>query len=200
MFPIFFCFIVFSLWLRYELRKSTKKSENSQKSLLEIESEANFTRKKSIDTLHYITISKKSIPNIKINDNLLEKYKNNIYALECKRIINLSAYTNTELKKMYGPANLPDLTEYDQNFTVLVRSLHNYANRLNELGYSSEAVTTLEYSISLGSDMGSSYKLLADLYNNNSQTDKIIGLLSQIDKVNPIIKSSVTAYLKNYID
>ena len=64
-------FLVFCLWLRFEFRKSSNQAEHSKQNRLELEREANFTRKKSIDNLHYITFSEKSIPIIEINDDLI---------------------------------------------------------------------------------------------------------------------------------
>ena len=81
-----------------------------------------------------------------------------------RKVLNLSSMSNTDLKKEYGPANLTILSEYDENFSELIRCLHNYALRPHELDYTADAKTVLEYAVSIGSDMGSSYRLLADLY------------------------------------
>lgn len=192
-------FIVFCIWLSYKFKKSSRLAEKSKQNRLELEREANSTRKKSIDTLHYITFSEKSIPIIEINDELIVKYQKSLLNFVDKRIINLSSMTNTELKKEYGPANLTVLSEYDANFSELVRLLHRYATRLNELEFTNDAISVLEYSVSIGTDMGTSYKLLADFYHSSSQTEKINELISHTDNINPLIRDAVVSYLNNYI-
>lgn len=191
--------IVFCIWLSYKFKKSSRLAETSKQNRLELERTANSTRKKSIDTLHYITFSEKSIPIIEINDDLIKKYQKSLLNFVGKRIINLSSMTNTELKKAYGPANLPALSEYDENFSELVRLLHRYAVRLHELDYKTEAVSVLEYSVNIGTDMGTSYKLLGDFYHASAQTGKIKELISRTDNINPLIKDSVVTYLNRYI-
>ena len=59
MYPIFTCVVVFCLWLRYELGKSDKIARKQKERLLELEHDANFTRRQSLDGLHYITFSEK---------------------------------------------------------------------------------------------------------------------------------------------
>lgn len=191
--------IVFCIWLNYEFKKSSRLAEKSKQNWLDLEREANSTRKKSIDMLHYITFSEKSIPIIEINDELITKYQQSLLNFVDKRIINLSSMTNTELKKAYGPANLPALSEYDANFSEFVSLLHNYAIRLNELEYTEEAKTVLEYSVSIGTDMGISYKLLADFYNADSQIDKIRELIAHTENINPLTRNSVVSYLNSSI-
>lgn len=192
--------IVFCIWLNYKFKKSSSHAEQSRQNRLELEREANSTRKKSIDTLHYITFSEKSIPIIEINDELTQKYQKSLLNFVDKRIVNLSSMTNTELKKAYGPANLPALSEYDANFSELIRILHNYALRLHELDYNDEAKAVLEYSVKIGTDMGITYKLLADFYHAHYRIDKIEELLPYTKHINPLTRDSVISYLNSYIN
>lgn len=200
MYLLFTIFLIFCLWLKYELNTKSRQAEQNKNNLFEIEREANSTRKQSIDNLDYITISKKSIPVNEISDNELKKIQQELLDYADKRILNLSGYTNTELKKLYGPANLPILTEYDQNFMSLVNLLHKYAVLLNEKGYIYDAISVLEYSISINSDMSNSFKLLADLYFQTNQKEKISELIKMADNVTPLLKKSITAYLQEYLD
>lgn len=200
MYPLFAIFVVFCIWLKIELNKESRQAEKDKNKLLELESEANSTRKQSIDNLDYITISEKSIPINEINDDELKKIQQELLNYSNKRILNLSHLSNTDLKRKYGPANLPLLTEYDQNFMELVRLLHKYASTLNEKGYKNEAVSVLEYSIDIGSDMSTSFKLLADLYIETNQISKITDLLYKAEKVNFLLRKSIIAYLQECID
>ena len=199
MYPIFTCVVVFCLWLRYTLNRSDHITRQKQNKLWEEEHEANFTRRQPLDGLHYITLSENAIPLIETNDMQLNKTLSSLQSLTSVKIVKLSEYTNTELKKMYGPANLPLLTEYDVNYTTLVRLLQQYAARLSELSLSSEAVRVLEYSVSIGCDMASTYKLLADLYHEKGDTDKIASLIDTTDQLNPLYRESTIRYLQNYL-
>ena len=199
MYPIFTCVVVFCLWLRYELGKSDKIARKQKERLLELEHDANFTRRQSLDGLHYITFSEKVIPIIQINDSTLNKILSALLVLCNAKIVKLSQYSNTELKKLYGPANLDTLSEYDNNYTTLIRLLQQYAKRLNELSYDDAAIQVLEYAISIESDMGSTYKLLADLYHEHGQSDKIHQLLDNAKQINPLYRETTVAYIQKYL-
>lgn len=196
MLPIFSCVIIFCLWLRYELHKSSRHTENTKNSLFEREAKANSTRKKSISTLNYITISEKTILFLEINDNIIKKCQNGFNSLADKKILNLSGMTNTDLKMEYGVGNFTILCEADTNYNELVRLLHNYGKRLNELEYTGQAIEVLEYAISIGSDMSITYKLLTEIYiANNMPSDKISSLIEAADKLDSLTKNSILSYL-----
>lgn len=200
MYPFFLIFFIFCIYVKLSLSKSSRNAEKNKTNLLELESEANLTRRMSIDNLDYIIFSEKSIPIIEINDNELKKIQQELLNFSDKKILNLTGVTNIELKKLYGPANLPILSEYDNNFLELVRTLHNYAFTLNNLNYQDDAIKVLEYSVEIGTDMGSSYKLLADLYNSKNDNSKINVLIDKSYRINALSRNSVISYLKAYID
>lgn len=197
MLPIFFCFIVFCFWFRYELRKSSSKAERDKNTFFENESKANSTRKKSINSLNYITVSEKSILFIEINDDIIVKFQQRFRQLSDKKIVNLSNMTNTMLKLEYGPGNLTTLMSYDNNYTELVHSLFKYAERLYELSYITEAVEVLEYSINIGSDMINTYKLLAKIYVETEQKEKIKILTEHAEKLDSITKKPILENLNS---
>lgn len=199
MLPIFSCIIIFCLWLRYELKKSSRQSESNRNSLFEREAKANSTRKKSISTLNYITISEKTILFLEINDNKIKKYQNGFNNLIDKKIVNLSGMTNTDLKMEYGVGNFAVLCEADTNFNELVRLLHNYGKRLNELDYISESVEVLEYAISIGSDMSITYKLLTEIYIAKNMSDKIKSLIQSAEQLDSLTKNSILSHLHSAI-
>lgn len=199
MIPIFFCIIVFCLWLRYELNKSSRQTEKDKNHLFEREAEANSVRKKSISSLDYITISEKTILFLEINDNQIKKIQDGFKNLLEKKIINLSHMTNTELKLEYGVANLNTLMDADTNYGELVRLLHNYGKRLYELDYIDESIEVLEYSISIGSDMSITYKLLADIYIKNNMSEKFNELIISAENLESLTKDSILSYLNSAI-
>jgi len=74
---------------------------------------------------------------------------------------------------MYGPANLADLSSYDENYHLLTTTLLAYARREVELDRIDAAVTILEYAMSLALDVSQIYLLLAELYQKQNTPEKI---------------------------
>ena len=159
-----------------------KKIEKNKRSFLERESKANSTRKADISNLDYVNLSLDKLP---VNASSSDKYNsliNELNQLSEKRIIDLSKYSNTELKLMYGPANLDALSEYDQNYLSLIRTLDSISSLLIEEGNISAAKEYLQYSISIGSDLSSSYGMLGKIYldeNDNKSFNELEKLASQ---------------------
>lgn len=197
--PLLSCFIVFCVWLRYELKKSKSKSINDRNTFFENEAQANLTRKKPLNALNYITVSEKSILFIEINDDNIKKIQKNFVDLKDKKIVNLTNMTNTDLKREYGPGNLNTLIEYGDNYILLIRSLHDYARRLSELEFTKEGIEVLEFSIMNGCDMISSYKLLTELYINTNQTEKINQLIDYAKNLDSITRTPILNFLNSSI-
>lgn len=192
-FPTFFAiFVTFLVWLSIKLRQSNKKDD----SFWQREAEANNVRKQTLDNLDYITIPIDSLPFFYGIDKNLEELQNTITSLSSCTIVNLSNYTNTELKLMYGPGNLTDLTEYDQNFTLLVRTLHKWGEQLSSLGYEKEAIQVLEYAVSIKSDVTAGYLLLGKLYLKQGQPQKLDTLLSAAASLDTLLKDNLIKQLK----
>ena len=192
-FPTFFAiFVTFLVWLSIKLRQSDKKDD----SFWQREAEANNVRKQTLDNLDYITIPIDSLPFFYGIDKKLEELQNTITSLSSCTIVNLSNYTNTELKLMYGPGNLADLTEYDQNFTLLVRTLHKWGEQLSSLGYEKEAIQVLEYAVSIKSDVTAGYLLLGKLYLKQGQPQKLDTLLSAAASLDTLLKDNLIKQLK----
>jgi hypothetical protein len=103
--------------------------------------------------------------------------------------------TATDIKMEYGPANLAKLDEYDQNFTLFAQTIYAYGERLHTLGFDHEAMRVLRFGIDSLSDISGNYKLLATLYINYGQTNKISELKEAATKLNSLLKNSIIKYL-----
>lgn len=192
-FPIFFAlFIVFSAWLSYELKKNCHTSDSFWKR----EKEANDVRRQNLDNLDYITIPMDSLPFFSETEEKLKDVQKTMQNLSSRKIVNLSKYTNTDLKFMYGAANLPELTEYDQNFTLLVRTLHKWSEQLIALGREKEAVQVLEYAVHIKSDVTADYVTLARLYQEQNSPEKLKSLLQDASALDTLLKDSLVRQLK----
>ena len=196
---ISFCLLIFLL------NKRHSKMEKSMKDAFwKREEEANHTRRKSLDNLPYITIPLEELPltchitddtadvrntddtadirNISdsaANEAISEECKEILRSLSTQKIVNLTGYTNTDLKLSYGTANITCLTEYDQNYTLLVSTLQKWAEALYRGGAKKECRQVLEYAVSIGTDVSHTYFLLADLYDEEGESDLKCSLIEK---------------------
>lgn len=163
-------FIAFCLFITVYIKKQSKNSKKAEEDFWSREFRANSVRRKSLEGLKYITIPLEIFPTHLLNDNstVLECI-DILESLTSRKIVNLTGWSNTDLKLEYGTANISLLTEYDQNYTVLVRTLQKWADLLTEAGYRKEAVPLMEFAIMTGTDVSRTYYLLAEYYASAGQ-------------------------------
>lgn len=185
-------FLAFGVWLTLNLHQSRNTEANVLKEFWQKEREANSVRKKSLEHLDYITIPLKTLPmNVLSENSEVKEYTQMIQTLSNEKIVNLTGISNTDLKLMYGAANITALTEYDHNFTLLCRTLYQWAEALYKQGFVSETTTILEFGITAGSDVSGNYKLLAEIYHAQGQTDKIKTLYKRATELNSLMKKPI---------
>lgn len=199
---IFFCTIIIGLEILYHKKKSDSISEKNKQLFWDREARANSVRKKDITYLNYINIPIDTLPIMDSEDDELREYENTIKSLSGKRILNLSGMSNTDLKLEYGPANLNELMSYDENYMTLVSTIAKWGARLIDLNYTDEAVTVLEYGVSVGTDVGRNFYMLADIYRKNNQPDSINRLIHIAEQLDSIMRRPIVAKLneiKSYL-
>jgi hypothetical protein len=174
--------LIFIVWLQYEIRKASRLDKSSTDNFWEKEKQSNLTRRKDISQLDYIILKLESLPLEDKEDLTVNSYRDTILKLSDKKILNLSGYTNTDLKTMYGPANMKLLTEYDGNFITLISMLQKWAERLYADGYTEDAKSVLEFAVSHKTDVTRSYRLLAEIYKLQNTPEKINGLIQSISE------------------
>ena len=137
--PFFASFIIFLIWLSYEISKSRRIGEKAQDAYWERENAANNTRRKSLDNLRYIVIPFDSLPmeTLKEDEKIMEFHKT-LYYLSESPIVNFTGFSNTDLKLEYGAPNIDLLARYDQSYTTLARTLQQWAEKLYQAGYVQE--------------------------------------------------------------
>ncbi len=172
--PFFASFIIFLIWLSYEISKSRRIGEKAQDAYWEKEAAANNTRRKSLDHLDYISIPFDSLPmEVMKEDEKVIEFHRILHDLADAPIVNFTGFSNTDLKLEYGAPNIDLLMRYDQSYTTLVRTLQQWAEKLYQAGYITETKQILEFSLSTDTDVSGSYRLLADIYSKEGNTDKI---------------------------
>lgn len=176
--------LIFAWVLHHNVKKNSGDFKQSIEDYLAKESEANMSRRKDISDLPYITVPLDTLPfDITLNDEKkqlqIAEYIKEIKALSDKKMLNLMGISNTELKASYGPANLEVLSLYDQTYAKYIRTLQLFADCIYE-EYPEKAVSVLEYCISIGTDISSTYELLGCHYLKNNNLPAFESLYEQI--------------------
>lgn len=170
--------IIFCSLLSMKLKQSKKENKETEQSFWNREHKANSVRRKPLDHLEYITIPMDQFPTQLLReDSMINECIETLEVLSCQPIVNLTGYTNTDLKLEYGTANITVLMEYDQNYTTLVRTLQKWADLLLEKGFTSEAETLMKFAVSTGTDISRTYYKLAENYAIRLETERIKELI-----------------------
>jgi len=196
-FPFLASLIVFILVLTIAIKRTSRRGKNEESSFWAREREANSTRRKSIEHLPYIQIPLERFPtSVLAEDARVLECIDILTELSSQRILNLTGYTNTDLKLEYGTANITVLTEYDQNYTLLVRTLQQWADCLIDAGYDKEASVLLEFAVSTNTDISRTYDQLADYYISIGSFGEIDRLIATAEKLHSSSKSVILRHLK----
>lgn len=182
--PLLASFIILLAIISHLIKKHNRTMEAEQQSFWSKEHAANSVRKKPLDDLNYITIPFEKLPcDCHATEPKIADILDSLQVLSERKIVNLTGITNTDLKLTYGTANITALTEYDQNFTVLVTTLHKWAETLYELEAVTEARTILEYAVSVDSDVSTTYELLASIYKNAGDNAALEALIKHAESL-----------------
>lgn len=191
-FPILASVLIFVVWLTYELAKYTNLGKKAESDYWKKEHASNSVRKKSLDDLDYITIPLDTFPLDLFPENqIIKDCIEQILVLSEQKIVNLTGISNTDLKLTYGTANITALSEYDSNFTLLVRSLNLWGTELYNAGYIDETEVLFEYAIAIGSDISNTYRILAQIYSAKNRVDKIAVLEISALTLNSLMQKSI---------
>ena len=181
-------------------KRSLKTKEAQDKNFWAREAQANNVRRKPLDKLNYIHIPLEQFPMQLLEENsVVKECIDTIQTLSTQNIVNFTGWSNTDLKLEYGTANLTPLTEYDQNFTVLVRTLQKWADALTEAGYAENAAILMEFAISAGTDISSTYYQLADYWLSKGENTRIEQLIQAADNLHSANKAAIIRNLKEKV-
>lgn len=193
--PIFTTIVLISAFIWIYMKVTVKKVDKGTENFLEKEHQSNLTRKQSLATLDYIYFTKDSIPFTDTPNANIKSLQNTLIELTSQNIVNLTGITNTDLKLQYGAANLPILTEYDKNYSLLTKSLYDLGLLLVTDDYRADAYAVLEYAISIGTDLSANYLTLANMYIEDERYDEISKLISSADNIHSLSKNSIISKL-----
>ncbi len=198
---IFATFIIFTSILSMTIKRHNRSEKKRREQFWEREERANQVRRKPLDDLDYVTIPLESLPTtVMSGDMIVRDCLDMLTSLSHEKIVNLAGYTNTDLKLTYGTANITALSQYDQNFTLLAQTLQKWAETLHRAGYTVEARQVLEYAVlTVHSDAGTSYRLLASLYDQSGEQEKVAALYNAaLSLISPSGKTIARTLLESY--
>lgn len=179
---LFICALMLVLWIRYEVKKTKDISDCVSIAFWEREQQANHSRNKPIDGIPKITIPLDSLP---LRDNVSEKRKqlqDHLIQLSTLPIMNLSDYTNTDLKLMYGVGHYNYLAECDANYLDLMNTLHELAIICENESHITDAIAYYESLIACDSENVLTYVRLAKLYQIQDNLAKLQELKQKIEQ------------------
>lgn len=200
-YPFFASIVILCLLLMYQIHRHRNKESKVYEAFLDREREANNTRRKPLDDITFISIPLESLPTeVLSEDEKVSDWLSTLRDLSATEIINLTGISNTDLKLKYGAPNLDRLMRADQAYTMLVRTLNDWGIYLWKNGYPDEAASILEYSVSTGTDVSSTYDSLAQIYISLGQKDKIKELIPQAEKTNSLLTANIVNKLNAFFD
>lgn len=191
-------FIIILCSIRFFSNRTAKKDKQKQTSFWQKEDESNRTRKQDLSNLRYITLPE-NLVSLSCDNDEIAQCKDQVLLLKDAPIVNLTGLTNTELKLTYGAANLEALSEYDENFTSLCRSLSEWGKSYLSIGNLTDACTVLEYAVGIGSDISETYLMLAQVYHENHADYKIDYLLTKASQLTSLSKDVIISKLNAFV-
>lgn len=199
--PLFTTIVLIAGFIFVFMKMTSSKPDTGIKSFNERERRANNTLRQPLDDLTFISVPINDIPMPEpaVNEKCAA-LASEIKSLSDKKIVNLTGISNTDLKLTYGAANLPILTEYDQNFTSLCKALYDLGLEYRDSGYEKEAVATLNAAVNLGTDLSGNYTALAEMYAEKGLYVEIQRLISCANDIRSLTKQSTINKLQSILD
>lgn len=198
--PITIIIIGFCAYIAWRLSQLRKMESADNDKFWRREQDANFTPKRDISNLSYITIPLDKFPS-DYNDKEEENLKKELEELKEKRILNLDNMSNTDLKENFGFANLNIMEEIGENYVKMCKLIVELAKKRLEFNDYEGASRYLEFGVGTKSDLSAMYTLLGECYANLGKEHKISDLITLVKAMNlPLEKSiidSLTSHLPN---
>lgn len=192
----FICFLIFCAWRAYEQHKSERLEQKATDDFWARELEANHTRKKDISHLPLLKVTQEDLPEIYSADPSIVPYIDQLYESIKLPMLDLSEYSNTDLKLAYGAANFKTLSQYDNNYTTFLSALSNLAHACCEKNLYQEAGLLYEAALSYGSKQLSDYTELATVYLKSDSPENITKLINRVEAADHPRKNTIIESLQ----
>ena len=202
--PVFIIiFIIFIVWTQYEMKKSSKKNKEIEDAFLAREEEANHAPKQDISGLPLLSFDENEIPQPEdgmfTDEDDIMTYLRELKALIKEPMIDLSEYSNTDLKLKYGVANFTTLSDYDENYSSFLLLLTNLARGYARRELYELSENTYKFALKCGSVKLHDYTGLAEVYLATDRPEEINALIAEIENSDMQRKDGVISELKKIL-
>ena len=189
--------LVINLFLYMRKSKTNKSMEQIRDDFWTKERKANLTTRKTISDIDYIKIPINDLPIVaQTNDSELAYIQSKIINLSKEPIANFTGYSNTDLKLKYGVGNINHIIECDTNFTAFATLMYEWGLYYYNQKQYQKAQQILEIAINQKSDVSKSFTLLAEIYIDSGQSDKIDTLIQIAQTLDTMVKNKIIESLK----
>ncbi len=199
LFPFLAVFLGFGVFLAIRYKSLNRKQELDTQAFWEREAAANAAPSADLDNIKYITIPLDKFPLGFSKDAGICALEETLKDLSQKRLLNLTGKTNTDLKELYGVANLTTMQSIGEDFDLLTITLKDYGAALIQQGKLADAISVLEFGVAIGTDISQNYILLSDCYFAFGKTDKIRYLMDQVSSKNMMLGPSIMHHLQQLL-
>ncbi|MBQ9606695.1 MAG: hypothetical protein IJV16_05910 [Lachnospiraceae bacterium] len=187
--------IAFSVVFKMIVNRKPKNDPDAE--FMERERQANLTPRKDISGLPYIKVPVSELPlDVPTDSEETKERQDIIRSMSDKQILNLTGITNTDLKLEYGAPNINILSAADGNYTKLVQAIAYLSADYMNSQHLVEARKLLEYGISIVTDSKKNYLMLASIYKEEGQPEKISGLIESAKSIDSLLKDSIISSLE----
>ena len=196
---LFVCFLIFIAWMHYEKRKASREEKRRSDAFWQQEEKANHSRNKDISGLPFFHPDTDKIPLIQTSDENIIYYQKQVLSSADLPMMNLSQYTNTDLKLAYGVGNFKTLSDYDENFNVFLMNLSNLAKAYREADFLTEAASVYRLCLDYGSDKSTDYRALGSTYSALKETGKLLSLIDEVKQSDLPRRDALTESLEQLL-
>lgn len=193
------CSCIFAGWLIYEQRKSQRADEQATEDFWSREARANSTRNKDFSDLPFLRVKESDLPVIPTDDETITYYIGLLRENINQPMIDLSSYSNTDLKLAYGVGNFKTLSDYDENYNTFLLNLTNLARACHRAGLYEPAAETFRLALQFGSRKTADYTWLAETYLKMGQPGQVRTMIAELEAGTHPRKESVIKALREVL-
>lgn len=196
-------FVIFIAWTQYEMKKSSKQNQAVEDAFWAREYEANHAPKQDISGLPLLHFDESILPlppeGMFSETDDITGYLKELRRLLKEPMIDLSEYTNTDLKLAYGVGNFKTLSDYDENYSSFLLLLTNLARGYERRELYDLAEQTYRVALECGSIKLQDYTGLAEVYLAKDDPAAVSALIEEVETGDNPRKAGVIEELKKVL-
>ncbi|MBR1445246.1 MAG: hypothetical protein IJ583_17130 [Firmicutes bacterium] len=197
-------FFLLTLAVQIMVRRSNNGFEQMKKEFAEREMKANNTRIKGIDESLFVIPDTTGLPfreyeETEENKRIIKKQTAVSKKSAFKMIRFPEVMTNTDIKLNYGANNFDMLIMYEEHYNGYIRALLEWGEELIKMDMSDDAQMVLQNAVDFNSDLGKTYTLLAKIYYEKNEREKLKDLASAAKRSRLKLKDKTVKEIEGYI-